>query len=161
MFAVGTEPKNYNIFRNSWILRRRMYPVVPCPENTPLLHRKTSKQIRSKRALVYLTPWTLSSRLATSTVPTLWKLGFTSQMTEKTSQNGLRHAWKKYIAATLPHASIQIHNFLLNCLSEGIRIPITIVTSCVFKSFALIYLRNFQSHPSPQSSTLIKTLYPI
>ena len=50
---------NIEPFRHQWILRRRVHPYVPCPENTPMPSRKMSKDLRSKLLSVYLRSWTL------------------------------------------------------------------------------------------------------
>ena len=41
----GTEKacQNYERFRSMWCLQRRLIPMVPCPENTPLPNRRVSK----------------------------------------------------------------------------------------------------------------------
>ena len=74
---------DYQSFRHSWILVERTYPVVPCPENTPLPNRKQSKQQRAKILSVYLRPWTLIAAEATDEKP------YIADLVEVRSSSGL------------------------------------------------------------------------
>ena len=65
----GSAPNSYAAFRSSWILQRRLRPMVPCAENTPLPNRRISKDARAKLLSTYLKPWTLSKKMATVQVP--------------------------------------------------------------------------------------------
>ena len=73
----GAVPTNYTSFQKSWILLRRLRPMVPCPENTPLPSRRISKDARAKLFSIYLRPWTLSKKMATAEVPFLLDLAQT------------------------------------------------------------------------------------
>ena len=73
----GAVPTNYTSFQKSWILLRRLRPMVPCPENTPLPSRRISKDARAKLFSIYLRPWTLSKKMATAEVPFLLDLART------------------------------------------------------------------------------------
>ena len=54
---TGASPAKYERFRNSWLLIRRQYPMVPCPQQTPLPSKRMSKSTRAKIVSVYLRPW--------------------------------------------------------------------------------------------------------
>ena len=106
----GEALENHDRFRNSWVIIKRTYPRIPCPERTPLPSKKIAKQTRAKICSVYLRPWTLSKKLATETVPFLGDLG---------DANAVRTNWKHYLQRPLPHAVAQIRNFLMCCMAEG------------------------------------------
>ena len=59
----------YERFRNTWFLRRRLKPMVPCPENTPMPNSKMMSDERSKIFSLYLRAWTLVEKDATVEVP--------------------------------------------------------------------------------------------
>ena len=46
--------ESYERFRNTWFLRRRLKPHVPCPEMRPMPNSKMTSEQRSKILSVYL-----------------------------------------------------------------------------------------------------------
>ena len=66
---IGKPPAKYERFRDSWLIIRRERPVVPCPEQTPLPSKHMCKANRAKIFSVYLRPWTLAKKIATTEVP--------------------------------------------------------------------------------------------
>ena len=120
----GAAPTSYTTFRENWILQRRLRPMIPCPENTPLPNRKISKDARAKRLSIYLRPWTLSKKLGTSLVPYILDLAASSSSTGEdaaaaSSEVVVRPPWKEYLGRVLPHAARGVRSFLLTCLAEG------------------------------------------
>ena len=121
----------YNKFRQTYILRRRLVPMVPCPERCPLPGRRMSKDVRAKLLSVYFRPWTLVRRVATVSVPYLPDLRKSRQtlrsdgadvleaIPEDAARSGIRKSWKEYMQHVLPHAKPQLQNFMLACLAEG------------------------------------------
>ena len=121
----------YSKFRQTWILRRRLVPMVPCPERCPLPGRRMSKDVRAKLLSVYFRPWTLVRTVATVIVPYLPDLRKSREslssdgtdVSESTAENaarsGIRKSWKEYMQHVLPHAKPQLQNFMLACLAEG------------------------------------------
>ena len=61
--------EKYERFRNTWFLRRRLKPHVPCPENTPMPNGKMTSEQRSKMFSIYLRAWTLVNDDASVEVP--------------------------------------------------------------------------------------------
>ena len=123
-------PDTYNVFRNTWLLKMRKRPVVPCPEVCPMPSRKKSKEMRSKTFSVYLRPWTLLHTQATVEVPFLSHLRFTKEQLQQLQDDqdyealeddttNIRTAWKQYTAKVLPHAFRQVRNFMLASIAEG------------------------------------------
>ena len=127
----GRPPQSYTRFSSLWCLQKRIYPKVPCPENTPLPNRRVSKETRAKIFSVYLRPWTLARALATEEVPfitdlaetvagTAQKTGSASSAEDnETPLPSARHAWREYLGKVLPHAERGIRSFMLTCLAEG------------------------------------------
>ena len=74
-----------------------------------------NKYHRAKLYSVYLRPWTLSRKLATSSVPFAGDLGLGC----KGEIGTVRTVWKAYTQEVLPHAVRNIRNFMLNSLAEG------------------------------------------
>ena len=72
------DAEKYTKFRSNWILLRRIHPVVPCTENTPLPSKKSSAEDRSRKFSVYLRPWTLVYDESTVHVPFITDLRKTS-----------------------------------------------------------------------------------
>ena len=62
------ENEMYSKFRQTWILLRRLRPMVPCPEHCPMPSKRMSKETRSKMYSVYFRPWTLVPKVATEKV---------------------------------------------------------------------------------------------
>ena len=117
--------------------------MVPCPENTPLPNRRLGKDTRAKLLSIYLRPWTLSSKMATTHVPYLLELsqppssqtinaaGTAEQEGDATesrhdlpkspqaSHNRFRKPWKQYLRCVLPHAEREVRSFILTSLAEG------------------------------------------
>ena len=147
--ANPTFREQYSRFRNSWVLVMRNRPVVPCPENTPLPSRKSTKDYRAKLCSVYLRPWTLIPEQATVEVPRLQDLHLTkaqweslasaaqvagqrkrrisqksqpkpsTEASSSTDQTSCRTAWKDYLTRIPPTSEKQIKNFILACMAEG------------------------------------------
>jgi hypothetical protein len=120
---TGTAPESYKRFRSLWCLQRRLIPLVPCPENTPLPSRKTTKESRGKILSIYLRPWTLVRKLATDLVPFLSDVALSNatgsaQEAEMLLEPPLQ-GWRQYIGRVWPHAERGIRSFMLTCLAEG------------------------------------------
>ena len=120
----GRAPLSYDNFRRTWCLQRRLRPMVPCAENTPLPSRKVSKETRAKIVSVYLRPWTLAKPMATTAVPFLVDFAVPvapdDQLPEALCERTVvRPAWKKYLTAVLPHAEKGLRGFMLTTLAEG------------------------------------------
>ena len=73
-------------FRNTWFLRRRLKPVVPCPENTPMPNSKMKSEERSKILSLYLRAWTLVEKDATVEVPFIEDLTLTASQWQSRPQ---------------------------------------------------------------------------
>jgi hypothetical protein len=127
---VTKAPAKYERFRHTWLLIRRLRPVIPCAEQTPLPSKRMSKFTRAKIFSVYLRPWTLSTRYAGIDVPHLVDLHQPIARTEDVRiddaelqqadvAHSLRRTWKGYVASVLPHAKRQVQNFMLACVAEG------------------------------------------
>ena len=120
-------------FRHIWYLQRRVRPVVPCPENTPLPSRRNTKEHRSKLLSIYLRPWTLLRELETAEVPFLTDLRYTreewtrrsapgapeNQSAEAVPTTTIRRAWKDYLARVPPTSVRLVKNFLMTTMAEG------------------------------------------
>ena len=129
----GKVPASYTKFRNSWLLRRRERPAVPCAENTPMPSRRKSKEFRSKVMSVYHRPWTLFPKLCNTFVPYISEVRFTQAQLlqlrstqlreedtdEEAPEPDIRAAWKEYLQSLLPHDFTQIRNFLMASVAEG------------------------------------------
>ena len=107
-----------------WIMLRRLQPLVPCPENTPLPNRRISKDARAKYLSIYMRPWTLSQKMATAEVLFLLDLakapaGTAQQNSSEPSATEFRALWKQYIHNVLPHAERGVLSFMLACLAAG------------------------------------------
>ena len=129
----------YKRFRSNWILLRRIHPVVPCPENTPLPGKKMKLEDRSKIFSVYLRPWTLVPDEADMHVPLLTDLKMTREQwmaadtchgtCDEIEKHGLggseegmptfRSAWRDYQSRIPPTSLPQIQNFMLAVVAEG------------------------------------------
>ena len=116
----------YERFRNTWFLKRRLKPFVPCPENTPLPNSKMESEHRSKIFSLYLRAWTLVEEESSVEVPFIKDLTLTSAQwkgkksstqplsvytfrsdvnTDDASQPKeytFRRAWKDYLARVPP-----------------------------------------------------------
>ena len=68
----------YERFRNTWFLIRRLKPLVPCPENTPLPNSKMDSEDRSKIFSLYLRAWTLFEEDSSVEVPFITDLTLTA-----------------------------------------------------------------------------------
>ena len=68
----------YERFRNTWFLKRRHKPLVPCPENTPLPNSKMESEKRSKIFSLYLRAWTLVEDESSVEVPFIKDLTLTA-----------------------------------------------------------------------------------
>ena len=116
-------PEQYVKFQKRWCLQRRLQPVVPCPEHTPLpryRNNEASKESRSRILSVYLRPWTLCEALATAEVPFLPNIAErSSPHPSNEARNITRPKWKRYLQGVLPHAEKGIRSFLLTTLAEG------------------------------------------
>ena len=121
VFPKREAGEKYNRFRSSWILLRRIHPVVPCPENSPLPSKKMTLEDRSKIFSVYLRPWTLVPEESTCEVPFLVNLNKTKeQWAESVADNlSFRNAWKNYLTRIPPTSINQIRNFMLAVVAEG------------------------------------------
>ena len=75
----GTPPSSYAAFHANWILLRRLRPMVPCAENTPLPNRSISKDARAKLLSIYQRPWTMSKKMATIRAPFVLDLAQSKQ----------------------------------------------------------------------------------
>ena len=122
----GKVPASYASFQQMWVLQRRLFPRVPCPENTPLPNRRVAKETRSKMYSMYLRPWTLAKGLRTTLVPFITDLAegsATSCEPASSAQNmpSARQGWKSYLRNVLPHAEKGIRSFMLACLADGHR----------------------------------------
>ena len=111
----------YVKFQSLWCLQKRLHPMVPCPENTPLPNRRMAKESRAKILSVYLRPWTLAKALATDDVPYITDLAVCvqSDAAQEPSTRSARAGWRSYLRNVLPHAQRGIRSFMLTCLAEG------------------------------------------
>ena len=115
-------PASYEKFRSMWCVQRRLRPMVPCAENTPLPSRRVSKETRAKILSVYLRPWTLAKPMATTAVPFLVDIAVAGKADDAESLcqcMAVRPAWKQYMTAVLPHAERGLRNFMLTTVAEG------------------------------------------
>jgi len=55
--------------RSLWYMRRRRRPMVPAPSNTPMPDNANDAEGKARLFSVYLRPWTLDRRIATTEVP--------------------------------------------------------------------------------------------
>ena len=125
----------YERFRNTWFLIRRLKPLVPCPENTPLPNSKMDSEDRSKIFSLYLRAWTMFEEDSSVEVPFITDLTLTAAQwtgkdtltrplpvytsgsdgnTEDASQPKeytFRRAWKDYLARVPPASFRQTRNF--------------------------------------------------
>ena len=113
----------YERFRNTWFLRRRLKPYVPCPENTPMPNGKMISEQRSTIFSVYLRAWTLVEGEASVEVPFIadltltadeWKRGprFCERQSEHSELHTLRSAWSDYLRRVPPVSFRQTRNFI-------------------------------------------------
>ena len=120
----------YNRFRNTWFLRRRLKPYVPCPESTPMPNSKMTSEQRSKIFSVYLRAWTLCEEDATVEVPFITHLTLTSSQRSRRRQikpnsldlqeeTSFRAGWKDYIQRVPPSSFHQTRNFMMAIIAEG------------------------------------------
>jgi hypothetical protein len=133
----------YERFRNTWFLIRRLKPLVPCPENTPLPNSKMDSEDRSKIFSLYLRAWTLFEEDSSVEVPFITDLTLTAAQwtgkdtltqplavytsgsdgnTEDASQPKaytFRRAWKDYLARVPPASFRQTRNFMMAVIAEG------------------------------------------
>ena len=61
-------------FRHEWVLRRAFRPYVPQPDSTPMPDHAKNQEERAKLYSVYLRPWVLERRDASSAVPHITEL---------------------------------------------------------------------------------------
>ena len=86
--------------------------------------RRISQEGRAKFFSIYLRPWTLCDKLATSAVPVLLDLAREPQQEEareheKERTTHFRENWKVYLRHVLPHAEQCVRSFMLTCLAVG------------------------------------------
>ncbi len=119
----GRAPEIYLRFRSLWCLQKRLFPLVPCPEGTPLPNRRVPKETRAKIFSIYLRPWTLIKGLADETVPFITDLAELEAVGSSEDGNNpepsARLGWRRYLSNVLPHAARGIRSFMLTCLAEG------------------------------------------
>ena len=120
----------YERFRNTWFLRRRLKPYVPCPEMTPMPSSKMTSEQRSKKISVYLRAWTLVEAEATVEVPFITDLTLTASEWHNTARGNVlqssegevrsfRSAWQDYLQRVPPAAFRQTRNFMMAVIAEG------------------------------------------
>eukprot|EP00973_Karenia_brevis_P083774 11626044-Karenia_brevis.AAC.1 len=84
-FYPFPERQDVPTMRHTWMMVRRLRPVVPCPHMCPLPNRQTPVK-NCKLLSVYLRPWTLVRKAATAEVPFLGFLNESEVLTDDVQQ---------------------------------------------------------------------------
>ena len=92
-------------FRYEWTLRRNHKPRVPCPESTPLPHKKNTTAERAKYCSLYLRPWVLLRSAASEHVPCLADLDVVPRAPQEKPATRLR------LTKKAPSLDVQMRNF--------------------------------------------------
>ena len=65
---MGDEERDFQL-RNKWYMQKRTRPMTPAPNNAPMPDRQPTRQDKARVYSVYLRPWVLDRKHATSEVP--------------------------------------------------------------------------------------------
>ena len=112
-YIVYPEVQSLPEFRYTWIMKRRVRPMVPAPTGMPMPDRQSTAEGCCKLFSVYMRPWVLDQRFASRHVPHIRDLDVTPLTVNATPQTRRRltskrpepgsnprsyqHAWRWYI----------------------------------------------------------------